>query len=341
VPPASPTAAGATAPTPALITTQAAPPPPITIVPPPPPPPPTPTAPPPPTTTVPVPPPPPSATGDPVIAAAGDIACDPANGGFNGGAGQGTGCQELATSDLLFGIGNLAAVLTLGDTQYETGAYPAFLASFDPSWGRLKPLIHPVVGNHEYLTAHAAGYYRYFGAAAGDPTQGYYSFDVGAWHLIALNSQCSEVGGCNRGSPQETWLRADLAAHPNQCTLAYWHIPLYSSGGRAQVDYTDFWSDLVAAGADLVLNGHDHIYERFAPQNASGAADPQGVREFVVGTGGNNHTPLARIFPNSEVRNSDTFGVLELTLHPHGYDWQFLPQPGASFSDAGSGACHH
>jgi 3',5'-cyclic AMP phosphodiesterase CpdA len=189
----------------------------------------------------------------------------------------------------------------------------------------------------------AAGYFGYFGAVAGDPAQGWYSYDIGSWHVVVLNSNCARVGGCIAGSPQEQWLQADLAAHPAACTLAYWHHPRWSSGtnhgSNASVDA--FWRDLYAAGVEVVLNGHEHNYERFAPQTPDGAADPEsGIREFVVGTGGRSHYPMAAALPNSDVRNTDTFGVLALTLHADGYDWEFVPEAGQSFTDSGSGTCH-
>lgn len=281
------------------------------------------------------------AQGDPVIAAAGDIACDPADSDFNGGAGTANACRMKATSDLLLGM-ELAGVLALGDNQYEDGALPKFRRSYDPSWGRLKSLTRPAVGNHEYGQPSASGHFSYFGPAAGDPGKGYYSYDVGTWHLIALNSNCSRVGGCRTGSPQELWLKADLAAHPAACTLAYWHHPRFSSGLHgSDPAYDDFWRDLYDAGADVVLVGHDHDYERFAPQDPRGAADPvRGIREFVVGTGGKTHYWFRSPQPNSEVRNWDAFGVLVLTLRSLGYDWRFVPEPGRSFSDSGRGFCH-
>jgi hypothetical protein len=279
-----------------------------------------------------------------VIAAAGDISCDPTNANFNGGAGSSGSCAQKATADLLGALkakGNLAAILTLGDTQYESNAYDAYLASFDKSWGAYRALIHPAVGNHEYKTPGAAGYFQYFGAAAGAVGQGYYSFDIGTWHVIALNSNCGDAGGCNATSPQGQWLKKDLAAHRTQCTLAYWHIPLFSSGGRAEVNSRSLWDQLYPAGVDVILTAHDHIYERFAPQAPDGTADPaHGIREFVVGTGGNNHTTVATVFANSEVRNVDTFGLLTMTLRPTGYDWKFVPVPGKSFTDSGTGTCH-
>jgi hypothetical protein len=287
---------------------------------------------------------------DPVIAAAGDIACDPASSSFNGGNGTTNNCRQKYTSDLLLDPA-ISSVLLLGDNQYYCGSYQAWLQSYDKSWGRVKGITRPAPGNHEYLTsggtdcnsanANAAGYFRYFGAAAGDPAKGYYSYDVGSWHFIVLNSECTDVGGCSATSPQGIWLRDDLATHTNYCTLAYWHIPLFSSGGRASSRYRTFWDALYAADADIVLNGHDHIYERFAPQRPDGTADSaRGIREFVVGTGGSNHTSLSTVFANSQVRNASTYGVLRLTLHAQGYDWQFVPEAGKTFTDSGSAACH-
>ncbi len=281
------------------------------------------------------------AQDDPMIAAAGDIACDPADSNFRGGAGTASACRMKATSDLLLGM-ELAGVLALGDNQYEDGALPKFRQSYDPTWGRLKSLTRPAVGNHEYGQPNASGHFAYFGPAAGDPANGYYSFDIGTWHLIALNSNCSRVGGCGAGSPQELWLKADLAAHPAACTLAYWHHPRFSSGLHgSDLAYDAFWRDLYDAGADVVLVGHDHDYERFAPQDPRGAADPvRGIREFVVGTGGKTHYWFRSPQPNSEVRNWDTFGVLVLTLRSLGYDWRFISEPGRSFADSGRGFCH-
>jgi len=274
------------------------------------------------------------------IAAAGDIACDPGSPRFGNGLGTGFDCRQRATSDLLVG-GGYEAVLALGDIQYEVGAGAAFEASYDASWGRVKPVTRPVPGNHEYHTAGAAGYFEYFGAGAGDPTKGYYSYELGNWHVVALNSNCEAIGGCGAGSAQERWLRADLAAHPSRCTLAYWHHPRYSSGRHgSDSSYVAFWQALVDADADLVLVGHDHDYERFAPQDAGGRRDlERGIREFVVGTGGKNLRPFTRVSPNSEARDATSLGLLELTLGANAYEWRFRAAVG-SFTDSGSASCH-
>ncbi len=294
-----------------------------------------------------------AAASSPVIAAAGDIACDPAFTGFNGGLGTSRSCRQKYTSDLLVAT-PLAAVLPLGDDQYECGGYAAFQQSYDLSWGRVKGITFPATGNHEYQTSgdslpgtdcdasgKASGYFRYFGAVAGDPAKGYYSYDIGSWHLIALNSNCSAVGGCGAGSPQETWLKADLGAHPSLCTLAYWHHPRFSSSGDNQRSAA-FWQDLYTERADVVLVAHKHNYERFMPQDPNGTPDSiDGIREFVVGTGGRSHRGFSlTIRPTSEVRNDDTFGVLELTLNATGYDWKFVPEAGNTFTDSGSDSCH-
>ena len=291
----------------------------------------------------------------PVIAAAGDIACDPADASFRGGAGTGYACEQQATADLLVGHG-YTAVLPLGDNQYYCGSLAAYDASYDKSWGKVKSISHPVPGIHEYLTspgstgatgcddsnAGAAGYFAYFGSAAGTPGQGWYSYDVGAWHLIALNTQCSRVGGCGAGSPQGKWLASDLAAHRGQCILAYWHIPLFSSGGYANSNSLPFWQMLYAAHADLVLDGNAHIYERFAPQSPIGVSDPEnGITQITVGTGGGDHTGVGTpTAANSVIRNTASFGILAITLQPAAYSWRFIATAG-SFTDSGSAVCHN
>ena len=238
--------------------------------------------------------------------------------------------------------GQPGTVVTLGDNVYDSGTTAEFSSCYDPGWGRHKARTHPAVGNHEYGTPGAAGYFGYFGAAAGDPAKGYYSFDLGAWHLIALNSNCDAIGGCAAGSPQETWLRADLKAHPASCTLAYWHHPRFSSGPHGSDPLTqDLWQALYDFHTDVVLTGHDHDYERFAPQKADGTLDAAlGIREFVVGTGGRSHYAIGTRAPNSEAANGSTYGLLKLTLSAGSYDWSFLPEPGKTFTDAGAGSCH-
>jgi hypothetical protein len=263
---------------------------------------------------------------DPVLVGAGDIA-------------RCTSTSDEATANLLDSIPG--TVYTTGDNAYEDGTVAEFANCYDPSWGRHKARTYPSVGNHDYLTKGAVGYFDYFGLAAGDPDKGYYSYELGTWHIIVLNSQCGQVGGCNAGSPQYTWLQQDLQTHENLCTLAYYHIPIFSSGGRTNNNMKQIYALLYDRNVEVILNGHDHIYERFAPQDPNGLADPsRGIREFIVGTGGANHTSITTIQPNSEVRNADTFGVLKLTLHPDSYDWQFIPVAGKTFSDSGTTICH-
>ncbi len=267
------------------------------------------------------------AGADPVLIAAGDIASCSATG-------------DTATAAILDTLSGTIA--TLGDNVYDSGTAAEFTNCYGPTWGVHLADTRPATGNHDYVTQNASGYFAYFGAAAGDPATGYYSYDLGTWHVVALNSNCANVGGCGQGSPQETWLRSDLAAHPAACTLAYWHHPRYSSGASHgnQTFMQPIWQTLYDYGADVVLGGHEHNYERFAPQGALGGADPYGIREFVVGTGGRSHYGFAAAIPNSEVRNSDTFGVLALTLHAGSYDWEFLHEAGATFTDSGSTVCH-
>lgn len=276
-----------------------------------------------------------------VIAAAGDIACSPDPEGLGSEeANSPTSCVTAATADLVRGIAP-DAVLSLGDHQYPNGSLERFRAGYDRTWGAFRPITHPVAGNHEYGTHQAQGYFDYFGTAAGDPAAGYYSYDLAGWHLIALNSECSRVGGCGAGSAQERWLRADLTAHPAACTIAYLHRPRYSSGHHGDnPEYATFWSDLDNAGVDLVLAGHDHDYERFAPLDEQGRPDPKGMREFVVGTGGDSfyalHEPRAQ---GSAAGLTNTAGVLRMELRSGGYDWSFQMPGGAAPPDSGSAAC--
>ena len=282
----------------------------------------------------------------PVIAAAGDVACDPAAPEFAGGAGTIDRCHARRTSDLLLTM-DLSAVLVAGDAQASDGRRAAYEAAFAPTWGRLGHLLRPVPGNHDYRTPGAAGYFDHFGRAAGVRGEGWYSFDLGAWHLVALNSQCgprdARLTGeeCARGSAQERWLRADLAAHPRACTLAFFHHPRFASGIAGRDDLVlPLWEALHEAGADVVVNGHDHAYERFAPLDPAGDPDAaRGLREFVAGTGGHSHQRTVAPEPFSEFRTARDFGVLRLTLRPDGYDWTFVAEGGVPV-DAGSAACH-
>ena len=286
---------------------------------------------------------------DPVVTAAGDIACSAEYSEFNGGEGSATECRQHHVSDLVLAR-NPTAVFALGDLQYNAGTLTEFQGSYNPSWGQFKDKTYPVVGNHEYLTPGAGGYFDYFNGVgndtgrAGDRDEGWYSFDIGAWHIVALNSMCDEVGGCQAGSPQEQWLREDLAANADaSCTLAMWHHPRFNSGPN-QGNFprvADFWQALHDAGADVVLSGHAHVYERFAPQDAQGNADPaRGLREFVVGTGGRSHGLTGELQPNSEVRDDDNFGALELALRAGSYEWKFLGETG-SVLDQGAAGCHN
>jgi hypothetical protein len=248
--------------------------------------------------------------------------------------------QQEATAKLIDGI--QGTVIPLGDNAYEQGSYDQFMQCYDPSWGRFKDRTRPAPGNHEYNRGPlngAPGYYRYFGAAAGDSSKGYYSYTAGAWHVIVMNSNLP----ADAGSAQEKWLRADLAGHRTACTLAYWHHPRFSSGGVGNSEFMQgIWQALYDYGAEIVLSGHDHHYERFAPQDAAGARDDaHGIRQFVVGTGGGQLYSLpGGGITNSQVRNDKTWGVLKLTLRLKSYDWEFVPISGSSFHDSGSGTCH-
>jgi hypothetical protein len=260
------------------------------------------------------------------------------------GAGDIADCTNLAgaeaTAALLEKIPG--TVMAIGDLAYPDGTRENF-ACYDKTWGHVKSRTRPAVGNHEFHSAGATYYFHYFGAAAGDANRGYYSYELGTWHIVVLNSECAQVGGCGPGSAQEEWLRADLAAHPVACTLAYFHKPLFSSGGAHGDDLSvkPLWDALYAGGADVVVNGHDHNYERFAPQAPDGKADAaRGIREFVAGTGGKNHRPFRAADANSEVRNADAFGVLKLALLRGRYQWEFVPEAGKSFSDSGEGTCN-
>jgi hypothetical protein len=267
-------------------------------------------------------------TTDPVITAGGDISAPIAS------------AATKATAQLVTSI-NPTVALTLGDNQYPTGSLADFKTGYGPTWGVFKGKTRPAPGNHEYdASPTAAGYFTYFGARA---PAAWYSFWVGSWHVISLNSNCAKIGGCDVGSAEYKWLQNDLATHHARCTLAYWHHPRWSSGtehgNSSQVG--PFVQLLYAAGADVILNGHEHNYERFAPQAPDGTRDiARGLVEFVVGTGGMSHYGFGAPDANSLVRNGNTFGVLRMTLHPGSYDFQFRPVLGGSFTDSGSGTCH-
>jgi len=261
--------------------------------------------------------------GDPVLVGAGDIS--------NSGSG------DSATAALLDGIPG--TVFTTGDNVYNSGTTTEFNNYYNPTWGRHKARTRPSPGNHDYNTSGASGYYNYFGSLAGPSGQGYYSYDLGNWHIVSLNSNISTAAG----SAQEQWLRNDLAASTKPCTAAYWHHPLFTSGANhaPSTATRPLFQALYDHNADVVLFGHNHQYERFAPQNPSGALDTtRGIRTFVAGMGGASHYGFGTIKPNSEVRNSDTYGVLKLTLRSNSFDWQFVPVAGKSFTDSGTTACH-
>ena len=287
---------------------------------------------------VPVPPGTPVPPGSPVatLVGAGDIAqC-------SGGA---LNSKANATAKTLDGIPRdpSTVVFTTGDNVYETGSASDYATCYDPTWGRQKDRTRPVPGNHEYGTTNASGYFNYFGPAAGEMGKGYYSYNLGAWHVVVLNSNCASIGGCADGSPQLNWLKGDLAASPAACTVALWHHPRFNSGASHgnDTEVQPLWDTLYQNGADLILNGHEHVYERFAPQNPQQKADSAfGIRQFTLGTGGaGSYSFKTTVQPNSERRGTPN-GVLNLTLRASGYDWNFLPIEGQSFSDTGSGACH-
>jgi len=264
----------------------------------------------------------------PRVVAAGDIArCDSEG--------------DESTAKLL--EGTKGTILTLGDNVYENGTPREFTDCYGPTWGRFKARTRPTLGNHEYHTAGASGYFDYFGKAAGKMGKGYYSYDLGGWHLIAFNSDCQETGGCDASSPQVRWLKHDLADNRSRCTLAYFHYPLFTSGNyRPGISsMKPIWEALYSAGADVVLNGHDHNYQRFAPQNPDGGADPErGIREFVVGTGGGNLYPIGSPLSHVESYNDDTYGVLKVTLLPNSYEWRFSAAQGSTFTDSGKDRCN-
>ena len=322
-----------------------------------------------------------AATTDPVIAAAGNIACDPTNVAFNNLAGTATACRMLYVSNLLRnpdGTAKYPTTLALGDTQYICGGLSAYQQSYGPTWGRVFGATRPVAGDKDYRSTanaptgtgcsappgRAEGFFSYFGsksyiqhgATAGSGI--YYSFNVPdgctpdginpCWHFVALNGNCLKAKGCTPGTPQYDWLANDLAAYPNStygCTAVFWHQPRFSSAVHgSDALYDPIWRLLYQSGVDVVLNAHEHVYERFAQQNPDGVADPNGIREFIVGTGGASHVkfPSVSRLPTDQASNDNSFGVLTMTLHLNGYDWQFVPEAGKTYTDASSTptSCH-
>lgn len=284
------------------------------------------------------------------VATVGDIVCDPSNQYFNHGNGVGDKCRHKAVFDVMQSWQPLDAFLMLGDGQYETGQIGTWAAGYDPTFGQLRAITYPVPGNHEYLAAprDGAGYFDYwngpgaFSGPAGDRDKGYYSFNLGAWHIVALNTNCSKAGGCETGSTQEKWLRADLAKNARPCTLAFWHQAYFTGGGEGPATRSfAFWRDLRTYGAEMVLTGHNHDYERFRPQVESGRYDPSGgLREFVIGTGGKNLVPFISKPDGFVVRQDTTYGAVQLKLKERSYTWRFQPIAGKTFKDSGSANCH-
>ncbi len=254
------------------------------------------------------------------------------------GAGDIAVCSNLtaarATAKLLDAIPG--TIFTLGDHNYKRGDALEFRDCYGSTWGPFKARTRPTIGNHDLIVSRGRPYFDYFGDNAGTERRGYYSFELGAWHLVSLNSSAP----VKSDSAQVKWLKQDLAEHPNACVLAYWHVPRFSSGAEVDKSLGDVWKVLYDAGVDVVLNGHVHDYERFAPQDDQGRPDPaRGIREFVVGTGGGVLDPIKQPAPNSEIYNDRTHGVLKLTLNAQSYAWEFVPVAGQRFRDAGTAQC--
>jgi hypothetical protein len=275
-----------------------------------------------------------------VVAAVGDIACDPTSPAFGGhDSGQ---CQHRATAAL---VGSADAVFALGDLQYESGSLSGYLAGYDRSWGRFAQITYPAPGNHEHETPGAEGYFDYWRSKerpTGRARSGAYSFDLGAWHIVSLDSSCTP--SCGEGSPQDAFLERDLAGSKSRCILAFWHHPYFNSGTvhgeESLANVRVFWDDLFAAGADVVVNGHEHNYQRYAEQDPSGRATTSGIRQFVVGTGGKSHYGmLDRKDPNYQAGDSTHFGVLRLFLRDSSYSWEFVGVGGKVLDRGGSTGC--
>lgn len=256
------------------------------------------------------------------------------------GAGDISGCEtegDYLTAEMLDTIPGI--VFTTGDHAYPTGTFQQFRDCYDRAWGRHKSRTRPTPGNHDYMTQRGIPYFNYFGELAGKRGDGYYAYDAGAWRVIVLNSEIP----ARRGSAQERWLRSELATNPRRCIAAYWHRPMFSSvreERRFRTEVKPMWDALYEAGADVVINGHDHVYERFAKMDPNGRLDERGIRQFIIGTGGRSLYPFGRPAQNSEVRDNSTYGLLKLSLYDDRYEWEFVAPPGADFSDSGSDVCH-
>jgi hypothetical protein len=282
-----------------------------------------------------------------VIALAGDVACGTTETSFNGGQGTVDKCRARHTADLIKAI-NPARLFAMGDLQYNSGSLTDFNGSYDrsDSWGQFKSITNPVVGNHEYGTSGAGGYFSYFGGAA-HPPNGYYSFNVAVgtskWHIAVINGECTRINGgvgCAVGSPQYNWLKADLQANAaTKCTAVLTHKPRWSSSSFYTAEIQPLVDLMGANKVDLLLAGHAHSYERFAPQTASGSASSTGIRQITVGTGGRDSQGFGTVLANSVVRKNHIFGVLKLTLSPTSYSWSYVPDPTTPFSDSGSSNC--
>jgi hypothetical protein len=294
-------------------------------------------------------------TTAPVIGAVGDMACDPSDPHFNGGQGTPTGCAENAVSSLMLADTRLVAVLGLGDFQYACGDPADYAVSYNPTWGRLDPIMDPVAGNHEYQTGKdafgkvcpsdnttAQSYFSHFGAAAHPATGGHFSFDLGTWHLIALNGNCTKtgVGGCTASSAQTEWLQQDLASTRQPCIAAFWHQPLFTGTREDGSAYRPWWKLLYAAHADVVLNAHIHDFQRYPALDPSGAADPTGgITEYVVGTGGEGFTDFVSTIRPKPVVHLQRFGYLRIRLNASGWRAKFIDSTG-TVADTSTGTCH-
>ena len=294
----------------------------------------------------------------PVIGAVGDMACDPADSRYHEGQDTSLACAQSRTSDAMVSDTSLTTVLGLGDYQYDCGDPSDYEVSYDPTWGRLDESMNPVVGNHEYKTgtdvfgtpcpysnATAQSYFAHFGESAHPASAGHYSYDIGTWHLIAMNGNCAKksVGGCSASSLETAWLKADLAATNQPCVLAYWHQPLFTglaiAGGQNSL-YKPWWDALYAAHADVVLNGHIHDYQRFAALDPSGNLDPvNGITQYVVGTGGEEQVAVKASATPQPLAWFKTFGYLRMTLEPTGWTTEFVDFH-STVLDTYSGTCH-